>query len=316
MVANSRDVAAYFGKAHKHVLRDIEEIESRLSAQIWTQWFLPTETEVHVGFGTRKDPGYDMNRDGFTLLVMGFTGTKADAFKLAYLNEYNRNTIRVVELDGNPWFVAVDVSRVLGLTNTTMALRPLGSDEKGLNPIETIRGVQMMNTVSESGLYKLILRTDKPQAREFQDWVTRVVLPTIRKEGAYVAGEENIGKGTEEDDEALVLRAMKIMERKIEKLKEERERARLERDRAIEDKDAMKESVGTYLHTVRDYVKMLDPRINLGMVARTLVDLGYYRNTAPNCYRVRHGSKAHPRPYRHHQGRPRGRQQPRRGGLL
>lgn len=43
--------------------------------------------------------------------------------------------------------------------------------------------------ISESGLYKLIMRSDKPQARDFQDWVTRVVLPAIRKDGAYIMGE-------------------------------------------------------------------------------------------------------------------------------
>lgn len=182
--------------------------------------------------------------------------------------------------------------KVLKIRQGGTNLDSLRPDEKGSGRITTPGGPQRVNIITESGLYKLIMRSDKPQAKHFQDWVTRVVLPTIRKEGAYVAGEEHIGKGTEEDDEAIILRAMKIMERKIEKLKEERERARLERDRAIEDKDAMKESVGTYMHTVRDYVKMLDPRINLGMVARTLVDLGYYRSPSVNCYRVRRGAKA------------------------
>lgn len=56
---------------------------------------------------------------------------------------------------------------------------------------------------------------------------------------------------------------------------------------AVEAKDAMKESVGTYMHTVRDYVKMLDPRINLGRVAKTMVELGYYRSPSLSVYRVR-----------------------------
>jgi|GEM_PF-6970342 Prophage antirepressor len=49
--------------------------------------------------------------------------------------------------------------------------------------------------ISESGLYKLVMRSDKPEAREFQDWVTREVLPAIRKDGMYVAGEEKVKTG-------------------------------------------------------------------------------------------------------------------------
>ncbi|GHE69011.1 hypothetical protein GCM10019059_30840 [Camelimonas fluminis] len=157
----------------------------------------------------------------------------------------------------------------------------------------------------QPGSYLLVESLDRVsrqaarKAREFDRWVRHVVLPTIRKEGAYVAGEENIGKGTEEDDEALILRAMQIMERKVERLKAERDQAREANIKLVEEildvtdaKDALKESVGTYLHTVRDYVKMLDHRINLGMVSRTLVALGYYRSPTVNCYRVRRGAKA------------------------
>lgn len=102
------------------------------------------------------------------------------------LFNFNANQIRVVEIEGNPWFVAKDVCRVLGIVNTTLALRPLGGDEKGLYPIKTIRGVQSLNAVSESGLYKLVMRSDKPEARRFQDWVTKEVLPAIRKDGGYI----------------------------------------------------------------------------------------------------------------------------------
>lgn len=90
MVASSRDVAAYFGKTHFNVLADIRQVIESLSPEISGQWFLPTETDVRVGFGTRKDPGYDMTRDGFTLLVMGYTGEKAMGFKVRYIEEFNR----------------------------------------------------------------------------------------------------------------------------------------------------------------------------------------------------------------------------------
>lgn len=75
--------------------------------------------------------------------------------------------------------------------------------------------------VSETGLYKFVLRSDKPEARPFQDWVTRVVLPAIRKNSAYVLGEEKVATGEMDEDE-LVLKAMGIMQRKLERLAQEK----------------------------------------------------------------------------------------------
>lgn len=71
--------------------------------------------------------------------------------------------------------------------------RRLATDERRSSPpsVLTTRGT----LISESGLYKLILRSDKPQAKPFQDWVTRVVLPAIRKDGGYIMGEEKVAKG-------------------------------------------------------------------------------------------------------------------------
>ena len=64
-----------------------------------------------------------------------------------------------------------------------------------------------MRTVSESGLYKVIMRSDKPEAREFQDWVTQSVLPAIRKDGGYIMGEDE-----------LIFKAMEVMKRKVDRL--------------------------------------------------------------------------------------------------
>lgn len=72
------------------------------------------------------------------------------------------------------------------------------------------------------------MRSDKPQAHPFQDWVTKVVLPTIRKEGCYIAGEEKI---TDEDE--LILRAMTIMQRKVDRLTEQKQLAEDQRDLAV-----------------------------------------------------------------------------------
>lgn len=99
--------------------------------------------------------------------------------------------LRVVTRDTSPWFVAVDICRALGLSDKVVA-RTAASDEKGLHRVLTPGGTQRLTVVSESGLYKLIMRSDKPEAKRFQDWVTRDVLPAIRRTGSYVVGEEKL----------------------------------------------------------------------------------------------------------------------------
>lgn len=98
--------------------------------------------------------------------------------------------IRVIERDGEPWFVAKDVCSVLGLGNVSMALRDLDEDEKAqvnvnISSSDVKRGRDPY-VINEPGLYSLILRSRKPQAKEFKRWVTHEVLPTIRKTGAYI----------------------------------------------------------------------------------------------------------------------------------
>jgi anti-repressor protein len=70
-----------------------------------------------------------------------------------------------------------------------MSLKPLDADERGTSIVCTLGGLQQVSTVSESGLYALIMRSRKPEAKTFRKWVTSVVLPAIRKDGAYVMGE-------------------------------------------------------------------------------------------------------------------------------
>lgn len=97
-------------------------------------------------------------------------------------------TIRTVVIDGEPWFVAKDVCDILGTTNPTMAMN-------GLEPFERAKfnlGRQGdTNIISESGFYTLVLRSRKNIAKPFRIWVTKDVLPSIRKTGEYVAPTEN-----------------------------------------------------------------------------------------------------------------------------
>lgn len=97
-------------------------------------------------------------------------------------------TVRVIERNGELWFVAADVCRALGLTNPTETVRSLEEDERGLSTTETATGIREMVIVSESGLYALIFKSRKPNAAHFRKWVTAVVLPTIRNGRAFPTG--------------------------------------------------------------------------------------------------------------------------------
>lgn len=94
--------------------------------------------------------------------------------------------LRVIDREGEPWFVAKDVRVALGLANIASSMALLDSEEKGLHTVETPGGPQPVNIVNESGLYSLILKSRKPEAKAFKKWVTSEVLPTIRKTGGYM----------------------------------------------------------------------------------------------------------------------------------
>ena len=96
--------------------------------------------------------------------------------------EFKGASIRSITQDGNPWFVAKDVCDALGIKNPTQAVRGLDEDERAMLNI----GRQGEATIiSESGLYELIGKSNKPQAKEFRRWVRKEVLPAIRKTGEY-----------------------------------------------------------------------------------------------------------------------------------
>lgn len=97
----------------------------------------------------------------------------------------SNHEVRSLTIDGEPWFVAKDVCDVLELGNVSAALHRLDVTEKGINSIDTPGGAQRMGIVSESGLYTLIIRSDKPNAVDFRRWVTGEVLPSIRRTGSY-----------------------------------------------------------------------------------------------------------------------------------
>lgn len=107
--------------------------------------------------------------------------------------KYENNDVRTVELNGEPWFALKDVCAVLGISNHKMTAQRLDADEVILTDLTDSMGRQQETTViNESGLYNVILRSDKPEAKPFRKWVTSEVLPSIRKNGGYIAGQEQL----------------------------------------------------------------------------------------------------------------------------
>jgi prophage antirepressor-like protein len=133
--------------------------------------------------------------------------------------------VRMVRIDGQLWFVAADVASMLGFDTTAGAgwhTRHLHPDERNtITLTEGRRGNPNKTVISESGLYKLILRSDKLEARIFDRWVRHEVLPAIRKDGAYFMGEEKVRAGEMSEDE-LILRAAEILKKKVARLAEEK----------------------------------------------------------------------------------------------
>ena len=125
-------------------------------------------------------------------------------------------TIRtILGNDQEPWFVAKDVCGALGLSNVGQAIASLDEDEKNSISIDDgNRGNPNKAIISEAGLYSLILRSRKPEAKAFKRWVTHEVLPSIRKDGGYMVARE------EETPEETMARALLIANRTMERQRE------------------------------------------------------------------------------------------------
>lgn len=110
--------------------------------------------------------------------------------EIKYFEHELYGRVRVyIHQDFEPWFVARDVCAILGIANASDALADLSESKKGIAISDTPGGRQRLLTVNEAGLYNLIFKSRKPEALAFQDWVCSVVLPSLRKHGAYVKGE-------------------------------------------------------------------------------------------------------------------------------
>ena len=100
--------------------------------------------------------------------------------------KYSGKPVRVVTIDGDPWWVAKDVCDVLGISKHRDALSRLDDDERGSVTLDTPGGSQKTGAINEAGLYTLILRSQKPEAKLFKRWITHSVIPQIRKTGSFL----------------------------------------------------------------------------------------------------------------------------------
>ena len=106
------------------------------------------------------------------------------------LFQYESNEVRVIQDEnGEPWWIAKDVCGLLDLQNVAMAVQSLDDDEKLTSTVFISGQNREVWLVNEAGLYTLIIRSNKPEARKFKRWITHEVLPSIRKSGKYDVAE-------------------------------------------------------------------------------------------------------------------------------
>jgi len=196
--------------------------------------------------------------------------------------EYGQSAVRVVMIDGEPWFVAADVCRILGLTNVSLAVSRLDTDGVcSAYVTDDLGRQQQVNMVSEPALYELIFQSRRPEAKAFRKWVTSEVLPSIRKTGQYAVAEQFAIPRTYA--EALELAAQQA--RTIE----DRERQLAEAKPKVDGYDALIDATGNY---------------KIGDVAKVLAAPGLGQNRLFELLRQEHvlitGGKSHNSPYQNH----------------
>ena len=151
-------------------------------------------------------------------------------------------TIRTIEQDGAPWFVGKDVAAALGYSKERNAIgvHVDEEDKKDARIQGTLGGTQSMVVINESGLYSLVLSSKLPNAKKFKRWVTSEVLPSIRKNGGYLAGQESMS------NEELMARALLMAQNTIA----EREK----RIQSLQAQNELKDQIIADFEPIRTYV--------------------------------------------------------------
>ncbi len=127
--------------------------------------------------------------------------------------DYVGHQLRTVMIDGAPWFFAADVCAAISVDVTQT--RRLDEDEKGLYSTQTPGGKQAVTVVNEAGLYALILRSRRPEAKPFRRWVTHDVIPSIRKTGAYMANPDGLDELEVAEKYVAAIKAKRELEQQL-----------------------------------------------------------------------------------------------------
>ena len=175
--------------------------------------------------------------------------------------------IRSVVIKGEPYFVGKDVAVALGYSNPRDAInRHIDEEDKGVAKHDTLGGTQDITVINESGLYSLIMSSKLPTAKKFKHWVTSEVLPSIRKNGGYIAGQETLS------DDELLAKALMVAQNKLaerEKQITDLENEVIEMDKTI---SSMQPKVSYYDKILQSKATVLVTQIaqDYGMSAKAL----------------------------------------------
>ena len=170
------------------------------------------------------------------------------------LFDFKGNDVRIIDRNGEPRFVAKDVCAALGI-DTSNLTKVLDGDERSTCPVQYTDQVRNSVIINESGMYSLVLRSRKPEAKAFKKWVTSEVLPSIRKHGAYMTNE--VIEKTLNDPDFIIKLATKLKE----------ERAKVKALEAEVEKNKP-------LVTFAKQIAVSDATISVGTFAKVLSDRG------------------------------------------
>lgn len=147
--------------------------------------------------------------------------------ELQIFNNEEFGSVRTITKDNEPWFVASDVAKALGYRMASDMTRRIDEEDKGYTKVRTPGGEQEMSIINESGLYAGVFCSSLDSAKSFKHWVTSEVLPSIRKNVGYIAGQETLS------DEELMEKALLVANNKIKEREAiiERQQAKIEADK-------------------------------------------------------------------------------------
>lgn len=149
--------------------------------------------------------------------------------------------VRTLNIENEPWFVAADVCKALDIINSRDAVARLDDDERNTVVLtDGIPGNPNKTVVNEPGLYALVLGSRKPEAKAFKRWITHDVIPSIRKNGGYIAGQETLSP------EELMAKALLVAQKTIEEKDKLLSRTSVELSAAKVENEIMRPKAGYF----------------------------------------------------------------------